>query len=57
MNKEITVDTDEIMEFVKNDFRLKHIPITEEILEELADTVFDFLLHKEVIEEVTGEEE
>lgn len=57
MNKEITVDTDEIMEFVKSDFRLKHIPVDQDTLEEIADTVFDFLLHKKIIQEVTGEEE
>lgn len=48
---DVEIDTEEIKAyFFKNLVELGHVP-TEEVLEEIADIVFNYLLDKKIIEE------
>jgi hypothetical protein len=53
---EVVIDTEELAEFIYEQLlRRGYVPSDEEV-EEVADVVFDYLLTKQVVEEVWDEE-
>ncbi|MFZ3588756.1 YozD family protein [Bacillus sp. DJP31] len=54
---EVIIDTDELAEFIYEQLLLRgYVPSGDEV-EEVADVVFDYLLSKQVVEEVWDEED
>jgi hypothetical protein len=53
---EVVIDTEELAEFIYEQLLLRgYVPSDEEV-EEVADVVFDYLLTKQVVEEIWDEE-
>ncbi|WP_456279102.1 YozD family protein [Bacillus sp. AK128] len=53
---EVVIDTEELAEFIYEQLLLRgYVPSDEEV-EEVADVVFDYLLTKQVVEEIWEEE-
>ncbi|MBM6619385.1 YozD family protein [Bacillus suaedaesalsae] len=54
---EVVIDTEELAEFIYEQLLIRgYVPSDEEV-DEVADIVFDYLLTKQVVEEVWEEEE
>lgn len=49
--KEISIDTEEMAEYVYQQLTLRGYHITEDEADEIADIMFDYLLEKSVIDE------
>ncbi|MBM7661883.1 hypothetical protein JOC85_002690 [Bacillus mesophilus] len=53
---EVVIDTEELAEFIYEQLLLRgYVPSDEEV-EEVADVVFDYLLTKQVVEEIWEED-
>lgn len=49
---EVIIDTEEIADFFYHELLKRgHVPTNEEILEDLADITFEYLIHKKIIDE------
>lgn len=54
---EVVIDTEELAEFIYEQLLLRgYVPSDDEV-DEVADIVFDYLLTKQVVEEVWDEDE
>ncbi|KAA0550105.1 YozD family protein [Bacillus sp. BGMRC 2118] len=54
---EVVIDTEELAEFIYEQLLIRgYVPSDEEV-DEVADIVFDYLLTKQVVEEVWEDEE